>query len=62
MSRQWDQAVTQHIARYYEELTGRIQLTFLTEAEEDALLVMYREGVKPLVAANRIIDGRKKQP
>jgi hypothetical protein len=60
MSRQWDQAVTHHIAQFYEQETGRIQLTFLTDAEEDALLVWYREGVSPKAAANRILDARRK--
>lgn len=62
MSRQWDQAVTHHLAAYYEELTGRVQLVFLTDAEEDALAEWHREGVSPKAAANRILDARRREP
>lgn len=61
MSRQWDQAVVRHISKFYEQETGRIQLTFLTDSEEAALLEWHREGISPKAAANRIIDARRKE-
>lgn len=54
----WCEFVAGHVAKKRERATGHVTLTFFTDAEEDLLQSLRKDGLKPKQAADKLLAAR----